>query len=1463
MRKHTMLNRILACGLAAALFVSSPITAFADEISDDVNVETSVENTSEGVADSADSDSAANDSNSEESSSDEAGQTNSDGSLSEENSSTNNEVNKDNADDKSGASVDKSSNEKASEEPTTDEQVTDKEVVDESELTPEELEKLEQEKLEKEKLEKEKLTEEDKEIEYSYSSNGDGTHTKKWVDEDGVEHEEIEDCEFDEDGVCIHCGYENPEYEMTISDSDGIVNISGSRKALNGAKSVKVEEITVESDENQYFEMSDALEEKTDDETSVIDFAAYDIKLFDEDDDEVEPDGEVKVVFNNPSVDGLDDEEYETEVFHYEDSENVNKMEDVKADDNSVEMTTTHFSTYIVAITGRSKGEIFHSQYVTITSKNNTTWKKVDEIPSVTGSGNNKRVTVNNKSYKSFYPTEFRIYFQNSSKPVETFSVAYPDKTDSTFSDNLDIYSEDYTIELVRYKALSSYDKSSINYRCNKPKKDESTYNFSFENYISTNNTNYIDIYVVKNEYLNDVYTVSGATLINYKNYIDAGKVKNSNTRAFGFVESGVSGHDNSGNSFEGDNYHESNIFQGLASDTYNGTFELASNLTRNIDFFPSESAARNNDNYTQADYDVNVQFKKEGNYYVLDSSRYGYDLIQDDGESATKQKITKNATLKVKSNVEKTTGNSPVTSFFPYQIEGDGFHFGMNIPLEFAISADGKTDGQNTKFEFSGDDDVFVYIGDGNEEKLVLDLGGIHKEVQGSIDFATGIVHVAQQNYKKNSYNNNYSAVTVQDFDVYELLGTTREQFSKTTHTLRVIYFERGAGQNNCKIKYNFVPINNKKNFKKDLTIQKVWDDNNSSSRPTSLTFRVFGTFADGSATKYINLSGQVSDQKIYTEETVTAAEGWTKKIHDIPVFYNDDTNKLITWTVEEDVPDGYELTDYQKSFSENSSITTEDLIPIPASEGGEYYSHFDVEVNAVKDDDTTGARTITDIRDLKGNENSVSVIGYFEGNKNNHTWQSKTKQVSMYKHNAYEWRANTDQPIGENTIVAFYVKYSGTFGYKLVTINKNSQYPTGAKYFWHSTEFAMQDNDPYYTISGYYTGTMYSAGTNIDKDAYVDLSGKNLFRTALLECPETTATSKGHYKFNGLRYDAPGLDFVLSPKTIETISIEGTGHELHKFTNKIVPVTNLTFKKTVVVDGTNPYTNALYNIKLEKITNEDGQEKAEIVNYFQNSGKVFIGSKEITKAKVTSKQGNNTWNPGCVNGVYSIYDNQSVTITGLPTGTYRIIEVGTSNDVELAWFDTEIVCDGQTTTGLTATIDCAEGDKEVDVRNILKKTFSWKLKKVSASNHNTALKDAEFKLSSQTATYYGLSGDDGIVVWYTDKSFADDKKVDEVADGTYTLEETKAPKAYARSTEQWTVSVEKYKSVEVKNGDVTIAKTDANNTIIEVEFENTVEYTLPETGGSGVYVYTIGGILLMIAGALLLYKNKNNKKQ
>ena len=41
-------------------------------------------------------------------------------------------------------------------------------------------------------------------------------------------------------------------------------------------------------------------------------------------------------------------------------------------------------------------------------------------------------------------------------------------------------------------------------------------------------------------------------------------------------------------------------------------------------------------------------------------------------------------------------------------------------------------------------------------------------------------------------------------------------------------------------------------------------------------------------------------------------------------------------------------------------------------------------------------------------------------------------------------------------------------------------------------------------------------------------------------------------------------------------------------------------------------------------------------------------------------------------------------------------------------------------------------------------------------------------------------------------------------------------------------------------------------------VNIKNTPEYELPSTGGNGISMYTISGIILMIATALILYKNK-----
>jgi len=68
------------------------------------------------------------------------------------------------------------------------------------------------------------------------------------------------------------------------------------------------------------------------------------------------------------------------------------------------------------------------------------------------------------------------------------------------------------------------------------------------------------------------------------------------------------------------------------------------------------------------------------------------------------------------------------------------------------------------------------------------------------------------------------------------------------------------------------------------------------------------------------------------------------------------------------------------------------------------------------------------------------------------------------------------------------------------------------------------------------------------------------------------------------------------------------------------------------------------------------------------------------------------------------------------------------------------------------------------------------------------------------------------------------------------------------------------------------TITKTSGTNIVSKVEitgedstptnctyyFNNTPLYSLPSTGGTGIYLYMIGGMMLMLIAVWILYKNK-----
>lgn len=160
--------------------------------------------------------------------------------------------------------------------------------------------------------------------------------------------------------------------------------------------------------------------------------------------------------------------------------------------------------------------------------------------------------------------------------------------------------------------------------------------------------------------------------------------------------------------------------------------------------------------------------------------------------------------------------------SFFPFNTLGDhkywgipqisekspDFHFGMTMSAKFIQPKDGKINGNNMVFEFSGDDDVWVYI----DGVLVLDIGGIHNAVSGSINFADGTVKVGSNNYTLKNLFKEAGAEKEGDFvsgkDIFK---------DYTAHTINFYYLERGKGDSNCKLKFNLPTVP-----KKSVTVEK-----------------------------------------------------------------------------------------------------------------------------------------------------------------------------------------------------------------------------------------------------------------------------------------------------------------------------------------------------------------------------------------------------------------------------------------------------------------------------------------------------------------------------------------------------------------------------------------------------------------------------------------------------------------
>lgn len=248
--------------------------------------------------------------------------------------------------------------------------------------------------------------------------------------------------------------------------------------------------------------------------------------------------------------------------------------------------------------------------------------------------------------------------------------------------------------------------------------------------------------------------------------------------------------------------------------------------------------------------------FRKEtrdgDEWYVFDSAS-GKDNVRVKKDDSGRTQVSYNSSASA-----QVRDNKGGIGFFPLNdgsaaINQLNYGFGMRVDIPFNLSADEsgaiKTQsGQDVVFNFTGDDDVWVYV----DGVLMLDLGGMHGKTSGSINFSTQTstvdngINITDQGYTDAAtlFNTSWTETMGEGFAEMVksgsgTVGEVTQKFAqlaaaanasasdlistKKDHTLTVFYMERGMSESNLKMEFNYTPKDLSK--KNGLTISNTVD--------------------------------------------------------------------------------------------------------------------------------------------------------------------------------------------------------------------------------------------------------------------------------------------------------------------------------------------------------------------------------------------------------------------------------------------------------------------------------------------------------------------------------------------------------------------------------------------------------------------------------------------------------------
>lgn len=280
---------------------------------------------------------------------------------------------------------------------------------------------------------------------------------------------------------------------------------------------------------------------------------------------------------------------------------------------------------------------------------------------------------------------------------------------------------------------------------------------------------------------------------------------------------------------------------QGLAGNTLSSTsknengcgYLLTADGSGNMPLFDYDKL-KSNSNVASSVYEgLNFPFN-ESTFNGI--TTYSYDSFTD------KNRVI-DGDFKVDTYSNATVGNDKGVGFFPFDkttatYNANKYGYGTEFDIDFYMSETGTltaADGtqKDITFNFSGDDDVWVYV----DGVLVLDLGGAHKVSSGSINFSKmQVIYKAAVDSSDNINSRTADPKTddkyatdadhVTTVDLAKIFKANGAEFnnknSSKKHTLQMFYMERGSFDSNCSISFN-LPQNTGLLVRNDVNFDSV----------------------------------------------------------------------------------------------------------------------------------------------------------------------------------------------------------------------------------------------------------------------------------------------------------------------------------------------------------------------------------------------------------------------------------------------------------------------------------------------------------------------------------------------------------------------------------------------------------------------------------------------------------------